>query len=68
MDHSDAPRRSQRSREGSHGSNLSGNYRTPRVSSERKSTPDRQVAEIHIRIAIMNRCPAMGLAEIERVK
>jgi hypothetical protein len=30
--------------------------------------PDRQVAEIHIRIAIMNRCPAMGMAEIERVK
>ena len=30
--------------------------------------PDRQVAEIHIRIAIMNRCSAMGMAEIERVK
>jgi len=30
--------------------------------------PDRQVAEIHIRLAIMNHCSAMGMAEIERVK
>jgi len=30
--------------------------------------PDRQVAEIRIRIAIMNRCAAMGMAEIQRVK
>lgn len=30
--------------------------------------PDRQVAEIHIRIAIMSRCSAMGMSEIERVK
>jgi len=30
--------------------------------------PDHQVAEVHIRIAIMNRCSAMGMAEIERVQ
>lgn len=30
--------------------------------------PDRQVAEIHIHIAIMERCPAMGVAETERMK
>ena len=30
--------------------------------------PERQVAEVQIRIAIMNRCSAMGMAEIERVK
>lgn len=30
--------------------------------------PDRQVTEIHIRVAIMNRCSAMGMAKIERVK
>lgn len=30
--------------------------------------PDRQVTEIHIRIAIMNRCWTMGMAEVECVK
>ncbi|MBU3030301.1 IS5/IS1182 family transposase, partial [Paracoccus sp. XHP0099] len=29
--------------------------------------PDRQTAEIHIRIALMNRFNALGQAEIERV-
>jgi len=29
--------------------------------------PDRQVAEIHIRIALMNRSSALGQAEITRV-
>jgi hypothetical protein len=29
--------------------------------------PERQTAEIQIRIAIMNRCPALGSAEIEAV-
>lgn len=29
--------------------------------------PDRQTAEIQIRIAIMNRCSALGRAEIEAV-
>lgn len=29
--------------------------------------PDRQTAEIHIRIALMNRFSALGTAEIERV-
>ena len=28
--------------------------------------PDRQTAEIHIRIALMNRFSALGQAEIER--
>lgn len=30
-------------------------------------SPDRQTAEIQIRIAIMNRCPALRRAEIEAV-
>jgi len=30
--------------------------------------PDRQVAEVHIGIAIMNRCSAIKIAEIEHVK
>ena len=38
VDHSDAPRRSPRSEEGSHGSNLSGNQAPSRVSSKWKST------------------------------
>ena len=29
--------------------------------------PDRQTAEIHIRIALMNRFNALGTTEIERV-
>ncbi len=29
--------------------------------------PDRQTAEIHIRIALMNRFNDLGMAEIERV-
>ncbi len=29
--------------------------------------PDRQAAEIHIRVASMNRFKALGTAEIERV-
>lgn len=29
--------------------------------------PDRQIAEIHIRIALMNRFNERGMAEIERV-
>ncbi|EIE49008.1 transposase IS4 family protein [Citreicella sp. 357] len=29
--------------------------------------PDRQTAEIHIRIALMNRCSALGTAEIIRL-
>ncbi len=29
--------------------------------------PDRQTAEIHIRIALMNRFSAIGMAEIVRV-
>ncbi|EEX16381.1 transposase, IS4 family protein [Citreicella sp. SE45] len=29
--------------------------------------PDRQTAEIHIRVALMNRFNALGTAEIERV-
>ena len=29
--------------------------------------PDRQTAEVHIRIALMNRCNALGTADIERV-
>lgn len=29
--------------------------------------PDRQIAEIHIRIALMNRFKARGNADIERV-
>jgi hypothetical protein len=29
--------------------------------------PDRQAAEIHTRIALMNRFPALGQAEITRV-
>ncbi|PZX10295.1 hypothetical protein LX81_04283 [Palleronia aestuarii] len=29
--------------------------------------PDRQTAEIQIRIAIMNRCSALGRAEIEAI-
>ena len=29
--------------------------------------PDRQTAELHIRIAIMNRCSALGRAKIEAV-
>ena len=29
--------------------------------------PDRQTAEIHVRIALMNRFNALGTAEIERV-
>ena len=29
--------------------------------------PDRQTAEIHIRIALMNRFNALGTAEIERI-
>ena len=29
--------------------------------------PDRQTAEIHIRVALMNRFPALGTAEIVRV-
>ena len=29
--------------------------------------PDRQTAEVHIRIALMNRFNALGTAEIERV-
>ncbi len=29
--------------------------------------PDRQTAEIQIRIAIMNHCSALGMAEIEAV-
>ena len=30
--------------------------------------PDPQLAEVHIRTAIMNRCSAMKMAEIERLK
>lgn len=35
-----------------------------RISSQ---DPDRQTAEIHIRIALMNRFNALGSAEIKRV-
>ena len=30
--------------------------------------PDRQAAEIHIRVALMNRINALGTPEIERVE
>jgi len=32
-----------------------------------RADPDRQTAEIHIRIALMNRFNALGSAEIKRV-
>ena len=31
------------------------------------SDPDRQAAEIHLRIALANRFPALGMADVVRV-